>query len=199
MLKNKILESLKCLEGDKSAIQEFIEKYMIDPDGLIVSYLNKNTLNVWTEAELGKYDILPIYNKQRGDPAGQLAYEDTLMATGEYASAMLAEFEVTGNHKAIASASFHVFAILRVLDEGEKYEKGFLPKPHGGMNKAQYSHEISPDQYIKAFIALREYQRYASPSLNKTIDGYLVAIADYFLNRNFCHPYRERTLELIRK
>lgn len=182
------------LECHERVIRGFIEEHMLDECGLLYSHMSAEHLRPWTHEELMEWDTLPIYNKERGDPAGQLAYEDTLMATGEYAFSQLCRYEVTGDPIALTTAAHQVYAILRVLYEGELYEPGFLPKPHGGMRQAAYSHEISPDQYIKAYIALRAYQPFGPPSLQRIIDRYLVAIADYFLNRNFQHPYRERTL-----
>jgi hypothetical protein len=188
------LSDVNGLQDHEAKIRAFVEDRMTDECGLIYSHLNARTLKPWTAEELRDLDTQPIYNKERGDPAGQLAYEDSLMATGEYALSQVLRFTVTGDALALAAAAHPVYAILRVLYEGDYYERGFLPKPHGGMRKAAYSHEISPDQYIKCYVALRAYQPVAPPSLRKTIDAYLVAVADYFLNRNFMHPYRERTI-----
>ncbi len=182
------------LHAQEEHLRAFVEEHMSDECGLIYSHLNANTLRPWTPDELRHHDTLPIYNKERGDPAGQLGYEDTLMATGEYALSQILRHKATGDALALAAAAHPIYAILRVLYEGDYYEHGYLPKPHGGMRKAAYSHEISPDQYIKCYAALRAYQPYAPPSLRRTIDDYLVAVADYFLNRNFMHPYRERTI-----
>lgn len=190
-----VLDSaLAALSPHESAIRQFVEEHLLDECGLVLSHVNANTLRPWTADELREWDTLPIYNKERGDPAGQLAYEDSLMATGEYALSQVLRFETTGDPLALTAAAHPIYAILRVLYEGELYEPGFLPKPHGGMRRAAYSHEISPDQYIKSYVALRAYQPLAPPALSRVIDRYLVAIADYFLNRNFQHPYRERTL-----
>jgi hypothetical protein len=188
------LSDVNGLRAHEERLRAFVEEHMMDECGLITSHMNARTLKPWTAEELRDLDTQPIYNKERGDPVGQLGYEDTLMATGEYALSQVLRFKVTGDALALAAAAHPIYAILRVLYEGDYYERGFLPKPHGGMRKAAYSHEISPDQYIKCYVALRAYQPCAPPSLKKTIDTYLVAIADYFLNRNFMHPYRERTI-----
>ena len=188
------LSDVQDLLGCEEKVRAFVEAHMTDECGLIYSHLNARTLRPWTAEELRKFDTQPIYNKERGDPAGQLAYEDTLMATGEYALSQVLRFKATGDPPALTAAAHPVYAILRVLFAGEEYERGYLPKPHGGMRRAAYSHEISPDKYVKCAVALRAYQSYAPPSLRKTIDGYLVAIADYFFNRHFMHPYRERTI-----
>jgi len=179
------------LEKDEENISNFIENHMVDECGLVYGAINADTLRPWTDNELLAYDL---FSPAKKGPADFTAYEDSLMATGEYALGQLIKYQVTQDPKALTTASQQVYAILRVLYEGELYEKGYLPKPYGGIRKASYSHEISPDQYIKAYIALRAYQPYAPKSLNRTIDSYLVAIADYFLIRGFSHPYFESAI-----
>ena len=179
------------LDKDEERICGFIEEYMVDECGLVYSDINANTLKPWTNEELQKFDVFPLFRKY---PANYETYEDSLMATGEYALSQIVKYRVTQDSKALATASHQIYAILRVLYEGELYEKGYLPKPYGGVRRASYSHEISPDQYIKAYVALRAYQPYAPVSLKRIIDSYLVSIADYFFVRNFVHPYFEATI-----
>lgn len=185
-------ERLRALEGTEREMREFIETRMIDEAGLVYSHLHTETLRPWRADRLREKGYrLAFYNVDRGDPEGQLAYEDSIMATGEYALANLVRHEVTGAPDALGAASFALFAILRVIYEGELYERGFLPKPHGGMRRAGYSHEISVDQYIKAIVAMQAYRPFASPALNRLMDEKLVEMADYHLNRDFIHPRRE--------
>jgi hypothetical protein len=185
-------DDLKELAQAERNIRTFLEEHMLDDAGLVYSHLNANTLRPWTAEEIrdGQFQF-GSYNVERGDGAGQLAYEDSLMGAGEYALSLVTQYEVTGDPSPLAAASFPIFAILRVLYEGELYEPGFLPKPHGGLRKAAYSHEISVDQYIKAIIALRAFQKYCGPALAKQIDRCLVDMAHYHLVRNFNHPRRE--------
>lgn len=185
-------ERLQALEPTEDVMRDFIETRMIDGTGLVYSHLHTETLEPWREEDLrAKGYRLSFYNIDRGDAWGQLAYEDSIMATGEYALANLVRNEVTGAPDSIGAASYALFAILRVLHEGEMYEKGYLPKPHGGMRRAGYSHEISVDQYIKAMVAMQAYRRFASPALSALMDEKLVDMADYHLNRDFIHPRRE--------
>jgi hypothetical protein len=183
------LDELAKAEAD---IRAFLENHMLDDVGLVYSHLNADTLRPWTHEEIreGRFQ-LGSYNVERGDPAGQLAYEDSLMATGEYALSLVTRYETTRDASALAAAAFPVFALLRVLYEGERYERGFLPKPHGGLRKAAYSHEISVDQYIKATVALRAFQQHGGPAFSAHIDRCIVGMADYHLVRNFGHPRRE--------
>jgi len=188
LLEGITLRDIDKLENDEENIANFIEEQMVDECGLVYTIINVNTLKPWTDEELSGYDHGLFTKKGPGDFH---AYEDSLMATGEYALGQIIKYQVTQDARALTTASQQISAILRVLYEGEAYEKGYLPKPYGGVRKASYSHEISPDQYIKAYVALRAYQPYAPKSLKQTMDDYFVAIADYFLIRDFRHPYFE--------
>jgi hypothetical protein len=187
---------LDALKGAAADMERFVEEKLLDEAGLLRSFLNKDTLRPWTNDELkaAGFDFRILYRFERGKADGVLAYEDTLMATSEYGLAQLEKYRATGEAVALASAAWEVAALLRVLFEGEQHERGYLPKPHGGMRRAGWSHEISPDQIIKGVVTLRAFQPWAPPAQRATIDGHLVAIADYFVHRNFVHPYRDRTL-----
>lgn len=187
------LEDLAELADNARRIEEFSERYLIDECGLFRGCLNVETLRPWTSAQLktGGYKLSNVFLDNCNDPAAYVTYEDSLMATGEYAAVQIAKYECTGDGLCLTAAANPIFAILRVFYQGELYEKGFLPKPHGGMRHCCYSHEISPDQQIKALVALRAWQKYASPSENRAINDYLVALADYHVARNFIHPRRE--------
>ena len=189
---SSIADRLQALEPTERTMREFTETRMIDEAGLVYSHLHTETLEPWRAEDLARKGYrLGFYNIDRGDPEGQLGYEDSIMATGEYALANLIRHDVTAAPDSIGAASLALFAILRVIYEGELYEKGFLPKPHGGMRRAGYSHEISVDQYIKAIVAMEAYRPFASPALNRLMDEKLVDMADYHMNRNFIHPRRE--------
>ena len=191
-VKSSRFSDLAKLAASESRIADFVENRMTDEHGLLFSHLHARTLKPWTKKQIEKFGIeLPYYSRRRGDTAGQLAYEDSLMATGEYAKSLILKFMATGDATALARAAGPVSALLRVLEEGRKYEPGFLPKPHGGMLRAAFSHEISVDQYIKTITALRMWQSYCGPARKKIIDEYFVAIADYHLARKFVHPRRE--------
>jgi hypothetical protein len=176
----------------EQAIRDFIERHLVDDTGLLLCHLHTETLKPWTTQQLRDRGwTLGFYNSERGDAEGQLAYEDSLMATGEYAHSQILRYRATGEPDALAAAAYQISAILRVLDEGGRFERGFLPKPHGGMRRAAYSHEISVDQYIKCIAALVAWRCFAAASLARRIDRALVDMADYHLCRDFTHPRRE--------
>lgn len=187
------IDRLRELSANEKQIRDFIENILLDECGLVLSHLNVNTLKPWTNEECAGHSH-PFLHSHIGDPASYIAYEDSLMATAEYATSQIDRYEITKEPEALVAAAHPIYALLRTLYQGELYEKGFLPKPFGGIRAAAYSHEISFDQYIKVVIALKSYQKYASPALMKVINDYFVAIADYFLARNFIHPRREKVI-----
>ncbi|OGV65156.1 MAG: hypothetical protein A3K19_26810 [Lentisphaerae bacterium RIFOXYB12_FULL_65_16] len=172
-------------------IREFVETHMVDECGLVYSFMNAKTVKPWTDAELKAYNLRPVCHPNVNNPAEYYAYENSLMGTGEYAASQVARFETTGDGEALGTAAHQVSAMMQVFYQGELFEKGFLPKPFGGIRKCAYSHELSPDQHIKTLVALRAYQRHAPPSQKRRIDEYIVALADYHQARGFIHPRRE--------
>ena len=191
LLKDIAPSDLDRLQTHEETIRAFIEEHLMDECGLVRSYTNASTLRAWTNDELRDHNMKPVCHDHCPDPAAYFAYENSLMGTGLYALSQVMRFEATGDGTALAAAAHPVYAILRVLYEGERYEKGFLPKPFGGMRTCGYSHELSPDQYIKACIALWAYREHAAPAARKVIDDYFVAMADYHFARGFIHPRRE--------
>ena len=191
LLKNIVSSDLNALRADEQKIRAFVEERMLDECGLVWSFINASTLRPWTNDELARHNMKPVCHDHCPNPADYFAYENSLMATGMYALSQVRRYGVTGEAAALTAAAHPVYAILRVLHQGELYEKGFLPKPFGGVRKCCYSHELSPDQYIKSMIALWGYREYAAAAARKVIDDYFVAMADYHVARGFIHPRRE--------
>jgi len=182
---------LETFTSCEPTLRNFVEEHLIDECGLVRSYTNAETLKAWTNEELQPYNLMPICHANVNDPASYWNYENSLMGTGEYALSQVLRYEVTGDGTALVAAANPIYGILRVFYEGELFEKGFLPKPFGGVRQCAYSHELSPDQQIKSVVALRAYQKYAPLSVSRVIDEYLVALADYHFARGFVHPRRE--------
>lgn len=175
---------------------DFVSTRMMDADGLCRSALHAETLRPWTKEQLTKLDplVLADWFQNSPDLSGCLAYENALMATGEFALSQMVRHRVTGDVAALAMAHRGVKAILAVIEEGRHYMPGYLPKPFGGLSKARYSHEISPDQYTKAVAALHAWRRHASAQERAAIDQFYVDAADFFVARKFRHAYRHRTI-----
>ncbi len=185
------LAALRRLARPEAAIRDLIETRMLDGHGLMYSFLNAKTLRPWTDEELKAHNLMPVCHANVNSPAEYYAYENSLMGTGEYASSQVARYLATGAPGALAAAGCQVHAIMQVFYQGELFEKGFLPKPFGGVRRCAYSHELSHDQQIKALVALRDYRQFAPPALSRRMDEYIVALADYHYARKFMHPRRE--------
>jgi hypothetical protein len=175
---------------------DFVTAHMMDGDGLCRSMLNADTFKPWTEEQLAKLDrrTLTDWFQNSPDMPGCLAYENALMATGEFAFSQIVRHRVTGDTAAQEMSHRCVRAILAVIEEGRHYMPGYLPKPFGGLAKARYSHEISPDQYTKAVAALYAWRPLASAEERAAIDRFFVDAADFFAARKFRHAYRHRTI-----
>jgi len=120
-------EDIKSLSGACGNVTDFIEEHMLDSDGLFYCHVNVATLKPWTDEEFaaGNY-FTHFHNMARGGTMGVLAYEDSLMATAEYALSQMIAFQKTGDDKALVKAARQITAILNVMEEGERHEKGYL-------------------------------------------------------------------------
>ncbi len=185
---------LDALQPVERAMCAFIETHLMDEAGLVRSYVNAATCRPWTNEELRGFNMHPVCHDHCPDPAAYFTYENALMGTGLYALGQVMRYEATGDGTALAAAAHPLYALLRVLHEGERYEKGFLPKPFGGLRQCACSHEISPDQYIKTCTALWAYRAHAPAAARRVIDDYFVAMADYHMARGFIHPRRENMI-----
>jgi len=183
----------KTLASAETRIARFVEAHMTDESGLLYSHLHAETLKPWTHEQMKSFCLTHMY-KNHPHPEQNLTYEDSLMATAEYACAQIARFQATSEPLALVTAARAVNAIMQVQYQGSHHMPGHLPKPFGGVRGARDSHEISPDQYVKSLVALRAFQPYAPEAMRETIDRYLVDIADYFVARDFVHHHRENKI-----
>jgi len=181
------------LSATAETFHAFVTTRMIDDDGLCRSFLCAETLRPWTNEQLADKDLTDWF-QNAPDKAGCLAYENALMSTGEFAASQIARHRATGEPAAQDRARRAVRAILAVAQEGRHYMPGYLPKPFGGLGRARDSHEISPDQYTKAMVALCAWRPLADAEEASAIDRFFVEAADFFIARKFRHAYRHRTI-----
>lgn len=175
---------------------DFVTQRMMDGDGLCRSMLHAETLKPWTKEQLARLDqrLLTDWFQNSPDYSGCLAYENALMATGEFAISQIVRHRVTGEPAARNLAQRCVHALLAVVEQGRHYMPGYLPKPFGGLAKARDSHEMSPDQYTKAVAALHAWRPLATAEECAAIDRFFVEAAEFFITRKFRHAYRHRTI-----
>jgi hypothetical protein len=108
--------------------REYLEKYFIDPMGILRYNINYKTMKPFSDKELSR-SALPV--KECGK-AAYWTYEDTWMCTGMYLWALAEEYNSSGNQEVreLANRSFDSLCIL--TDTFDKHEKGFICKPWGG-------------------------------------------------------------------
>ncbi len=184
------------LSATADAFHTFVTTRMMDGDGLCRSFLHTDTLKPWTDAQLSKMDQrkLTDWFQNAPDKSACLAYENALMATGEFALSQIVRHRVTGEDSAKKIAHRAIRAILAVVEQGRHYMPGYLPKPFGGVAGARDSHEMSPDQYTKAIVALHAWRPLADRDEAAEIDRFFVDAAEFFIARKFRHAYRHRTI-----
>lgn len=177
-------------------MHDFVTQRMLDADGLCRSFLCAATAAPWTNADLARTDLRMLTDMFQNAPdrAACLTYENTLMATGEFAVSQIVRHRVTREPAARELAHRAIRGILAVIDEGRHYMPGWLPKPFGGLRNARNSHEMSADQYTKAVVALHAWRPFADKAEQAAIDRFLVDAADFFIARKFRHAYRHRTI-----
>lgn len=175
---------------------DFVTQRMMDGDDLCRSCLHQDTSKPWTKEQLKTLDhrMLADWFQNSPDLSACLAYENALMATGEFTLSQIVRHRVTGEPAVREMAQRCVRAILAVIEQGRHYMPGYLPKPFGGLAKARDSHEMSIDQYTKAIAALHEWRPLAGADERAAIDRFFVDAADFFIARKFRHAYRHRTI-----
>jgi len=190
------LRDLTPLSATADAFHTFVMTRMMDGEGLCRSFLCAETLEPWTNAQLAKMDQrnLTDWFQNAPDKSACLTYENALMATGEFAVSQIVRHRVTGEASARERAQRAIHAILAVAEQGRHYMPGYLPKPFGGVARARDSHELSPDQYTKAIVALHAWRPLADRDEVTEIDRFFVDAADFFVARKFRHAYRHRTI-----
>ena len=161
-----------------------------DADGLLCSDLNVDTMRPWTVDELSKAKA-EIWSNWRHDPAGCMAYEDTLMATGRYIRVKVLHDQIApGTPQIRQQAEGAVEAILAVAQAGERVESGYLPKPFGGLSKVAESKGISCDQIEHAALGLWQFRKqYPDSTLNAEIEEKLVRWTEYFMRRDWSYIF----------
>lgn len=176
--------------------RDFMERHLVDADGLVRAYVSPRTLLPFTLTEAS-----PVYDERlrdmcqnSADPAGALTYENSLMATGEFGMSEVMRYRCTGDAEALRLAGRSARALLAVAREGRHYMPGYLPKPHGGLSAARYSHEISTDQYTKAIAALEAWRQLAAPAERAEIERFYRDVCEFFIARRFRFPWRQKVI-----
>lgn len=169
-----------------------LEKYLdslLDEDGLVYAEIKADEQRPWRNEDFEGFEI---WDHFKDDYAGLMNYEDCIMATGWYISARILKHINAGHgdKSALNDVERSVKGLLAVSREGDKIEKGYLPKPHGGLKHAAKSLNISTDQYTLALFALWRFIKFCPDSpLIPEIESALVNWMDYFIRHDFKYTY----------
>ena len=166
---------------------EFLVSKAMDEDGIILSSVKGPELRPWRNEDFEGYEV---WDYAAPDPAGLDNYEDAIMATGYFVVSQVMRYRVEGAEQARRLAERGARAILAISREGDKVERGYLPKPHGGLANAAKSRAISSDQYEHALFGLWHVRSVTEDDgLRGEIDEAIVKWADYFVTHDFAYLY----------
>lgn len=165
-----------------TAIEDYVEKYLVDKHGVIYSQINGLTGKPWDEDNLKFYDAFKLPGVL---PWELLGYENCGMTTGAYLAAMTAKYQTTGNSADLILAG-RCFEGLRIIYEiGKQKEEGFFPKIYGG----KYSEQISSDQYIYAIKGMDLYYDIAPDEHRTQICRMVEKMVDFWMKRRYRYNY----------
>jgi len=196
--KRTYARSLDALDATAETMERFIERHMVDPDGLVYSTINEQTQAAWRDSQIPKRVVFNCVDAPRQLwKAGFFNYEDSNMATAEYLLANVYKHTVSGDRQAAARARRCFEALRAVARQGAKYHGftvkpalGFLPKPYGGIVHACKCGEVSVDQYQRTMYALETYRdALAAPAQRQWINKFLAACADCWSDNNYSFNY----------
>ena len=178
-----------------------IERYFIDPHGVVYTQIDSRTLKVPENKMFKEYPAVPYeepstvkfqypHNNDRTNwgkdtfmPDEFWSYENCGMCTGAYLNALCAAMrnpatdtpQIRQRAKRTFDAQQYIFKI------GSELEFGFFPKIWGG----KFSHQTSTDQMLYTMHSLHNYYPFASEEDKINIKKYIIAMADFWWKRNY--------------
>lgn len=170
-----------------SQVHAFTEKYLIDPNGIVYTFLDRNTYSppdaaTFIDSDLQR-DAMDFHID--GFTQGEFAaYENCGMCTGAYLQASLINPSEENLH--IARRCFQ--AISHIFELGKELEYGFFPKCYG----ARFSPQTSTDQVLYAMTALDCYYPYARESEKAKIRDMIPAMVNFWIKRQYCYTYYQQ-------
>jgi hypothetical protein len=171
--------------------EETVERHLVDPHGLILSWLDAKTMRLFApDFFTPDLDILRHPGAVAEEEFGAyIAYENAGMCTGGYLCALVWKHRVTSEPSALDRARRTYQAIAHLYDVSQVVEPGFFSKFHCG----RLSREMSTDQCLYAMLGLDQFAALATAAEQAKIREIIGGIAGMWLRRGYRHPYRERT------
>ena len=164
-------------------IEAWAEENWIDSNGVVYSFLDKETTAPLTDKFFGNDQSpfrIPGYT-----PAEFHNYENCGMTTGSYLQGLLYRYAVEKNDKVLERARRCVHGLKYIYDLGKGLEEGFFPKIYGN----KFTDQTSTDQVLYAVMALDHFYRYAQPSEKLEIDRMITAMVRFWVKRGYRYKY----------
>ena len=170
------------LEKKEVSLRQYVEKYVVDHNGLLCSSLYDETLKPWTPEDIKPTDEFINIPYKIWDI---LNYENSGMTTGAYLAAQSYRFLVTKCDDAFRLAQRSFCGIRYIYELGKQNEEGYFPKTYGGI----YSEEASTDQYLYAMKGMMAY-RYIAPEEDlQIIKNMITKMTDFWVKRKYRRTY----------
>ena len=170
------------LSAKAELIEDYVEKYLVDQNGIIYSAINNLTGKPWTEEDLKLSDAFKLPGVL---PWELLSYENCGMTTGAYLAALTAKYRTTGNSADLILAGRCFDGLQFIYETGKQKEEGFFPKIYGG----KYSEQISSDQYIYAIKGMDLYYDIAPVGHRKQISRMVGKMVEFWMKRRYRYNY----------
>lgn len=164
-------------------IESWAEDHFIDSNGVVYSYLDKQSGNPITESFFTEADNPFTVNGYLASDL--LGYENCGMTTGAYLQAQLFRYAVEKDPEVLERARRSYAALKYIYRIGARLEEGFFPKIYGN----QFTPQTSTDQVLYAMMAMDHYCKYADAKEKSDI-GYMIAsMVRFWMKRNYRYLY----------
>ncbi len=174
-------------------LERIIEEKLKDPDGLIYTLIDSDTLKPFPEGFFsGNVDYFkyPGHEQDYTDFTGFLKYENVGMTTGAYISAMVLKHQLTGKPEPLKLAMKSFQALVSLYERCRKRETGYFCKSYGGGITSQ----TSSDQYTYVMAGMDRIFPYLEASAQEQAAKMVVEMTGWWMDKNYSYPYYGRPL-----
>ena len=172
--------------------EQQLEDLFVDPDGLIYNVIHDKHRRPYKAEDFAPTDrYRPIW-EQQGWPTIEAFtnYENTPHQTGLYLAYQAYRYQVTGDPVCLQRGGRTLEAVKCNFDIGEKVlERGYWPKPFGGLSEARRSKDMTPDNNFELVLGLSKYLDVAPPDQHAVAAEVLQGIIDFYVRHNFDHSW----------
>ena len=179
----------KLLRDRAHEADSFVREHFLDSHGVVLSWLDKETLRIPTEAFFPEVTEGMIAGEDwhvsgfdRSEVAG---YENCGMCTGSYLQSLVYRYHVEGTPAVLALAGQEFKALHHIYKIGCELEEGFFPKIYG----TRFSNQTSSDQVLYAVYAMNHYAEIAPPAQRAEIRRMIPEMVRFWMKRNYTYLY----------